>query len=169
MELKKITINYLYLHCFVLNLSRIISTRETRKNKENKENKIGFFYNINMLQQILRRKDRANLLLRGDVQVSPMLILRDSESLLGIPIKILFVVSVLSCARSHSVRHRVQDLYVQLFQLKNKQFLNGHSKSCLDRFDERVSFLFFSFRQFFTRKIIHQRNFETRDSPFVLC
>lgn len=51
-----------------------------------------------------------------------MLILRNSKSLLGIPIKILFVVSVLSGARSHSVRYRVQDLYVQLFQLKNNVF-----------------------------------------------
>lgn len=64
----------------------------------------------------------ANLLFRGDVQVSSMLILRHSKSLLGIPIKILFVVSVLSGARSHSVRDRVQHLYVQLFQLKNNVF-----------------------------------------------
>lgn len=68
------------------------------------------------------KKIGANLLFRGDVQVSSMLILRNSKSLLGIPIKILFVVSVLSGARSHSVRYRVQDLYVQLFQLKNNVF-----------------------------------------------
>lgn len=95
------------------------------------------------------KKDRANLLFRGDVQVSSMLILRNSKSLLGIPIKILFVVSVLSGARSHSVRYRVQDLYVQLFQLKNNVFERSF-QILLIVFPSTNAFFFFSlpiFRQ----------------------
>lgn len=78
-----------------------------------------------------------------------MLILRNSKSLLGIPIKILFVVSVLSGARSHSVRYRVQDLYVQLFQLKNNVFERSF-QILLIVFPSTNAFFFFSlpiFRQ----------------------
>lgn len=72
-----------------------------------------------------------------------MLILRNSKSLLGIPIKILFVVSVLSGARSHSVRYRVQDLYVQLFQLKNNVFERSF-QILLIVFPSTNAFFFFS-------------------------
>lgn len=65
-----------------------------------------------------KEEDKTYLLFRCDVQISSMLIRRNPKSFLRVPIKILLVVRVLSRASAHSVGDRVEDFYVQLFQLK---------------------------------------------------